>query len=343
MSLSRVDSCKSCQECHFRRSYVGCAQGKKRRENAKGWRNHTIASSILQHISIAAKLFLERPIHGRPSGSFSKFKRICPIKNKVKNAGATLDPSSTTFDDTYFKLILQGKTLFSSYQALLTNSKTKGLVYKFASSKQSFNEAFVNSMIKISSLNGGQEIRKDYMSDSGIGYGQGRISTLELPFRRVHLEASEHYILRREVGIELKAFGEWPLNRPIRREVEPENWISFAMKLKSKYCSESNILRCEVEIGSGTGKLFVDSQPPLRCEHDILRRGVEIGSGIGKLFVDNQPSLRFSRPFAVKLSLCCLGSNILRCEVEISPETRKLLLTTSRPFVVKLNLTLAKT
>lgn len=91
----------------------------------------------------------------------ASLRNVCPIKNKAKNAGATMDPSSTAFDNTYFKLILQGKTLFSSDQALLTNPKTKGLVYKFASSKQSFEKAFVNSMIKMSSLNGGQEIRKD--------------------------------------------------------------------------------------------------------------------------------------------------------------------------------------
>ncbi|TYG75152.1 hypothetical protein ES288_D03G006900v1 [Gossypium darwinii] len=91
----------------------------------------------------------------------ASLRNVCPIKNKAKNAGATMDPSSTAFDNTYFKLILQGKTLFSSDQALLTNPKTKGLVYKFGSSKQSFEKAFVNSMIKMSSLNGGQEIRKD--------------------------------------------------------------------------------------------------------------------------------------------------------------------------------------
>ncbi|KAE8693470.1 Peroxidase 66 [Hibiscus syriacus] len=91
----------------------------------------------------------------------ASLRSVCSIKNKAKNAGATMDPSSTTFDNTYFKLILQGRTLFSSDQALLTNPKTKGLVYKFASSKQSFENAFVNSMIKMSSLNGGQEIRKD--------------------------------------------------------------------------------------------------------------------------------------------------------------------------------------
>lgn len=72
-----------------------------------------------------------------------------------------MDPSSTTFDNTYYKLILQGKGLFSSDQALLTTPKTKDLVSRFATSKDTFYKAFVNSMIKMSSLTGGQEIRKD--------------------------------------------------------------------------------------------------------------------------------------------------------------------------------------
>lgn len=72
-----------------------------------------------------------------------------------------MDPSSTTFDNTYYKLVLQKKGLFSSDQALLSNPKTKNLVQIFATSKQAFRKAFVNSMIKMSSLTGGQEIRKD--------------------------------------------------------------------------------------------------------------------------------------------------------------------------------------
>ncbi|KAK9948353.1 hypothetical protein M0R45_003934 [Rubus argutus] len=91
----------------------------------------------------------------------ASLKNICPIKNRPKNAGATMDPSSTTFDNTYFKLILQGKSLFSSDQALLNFPKTKNLVTKFASSQEAFLDAFVNSMIKMSSITGGQEIRKD--------------------------------------------------------------------------------------------------------------------------------------------------------------------------------------
>ncbi|KAH0719414.1 hypothetical protein KY290_014942 [Solanum tuberosum] len=88
-------------------------------------------------------------------------KGICPLKNRAKNAGSPMDPSSTMFDNTYYKLILQNKSLFSSDQALLSNPKTKNLVSDFASSKEAFFKAFANSMIKMSSINGGQEVRKD--------------------------------------------------------------------------------------------------------------------------------------------------------------------------------------
>ncbi|XP_002277612.2 peroxidase 64 [Vitis vinifera] len=91
----------------------------------------------------------------------ASLRSVCPKKNNVKNAGATMDPSPTTFDNTYYKLILQGRSLFSSDEALLTFPKTKNLVSKFATSKETFSKAFVNSIIKMSSITGGQEIRKD--------------------------------------------------------------------------------------------------------------------------------------------------------------------------------------
>nr|XP_043617866.1 peroxidase 64-like [Erigeron canadensis] len=91
----------------------------------------------------------------------ARLRRVCPIRNNAKNAGVTMDPSSTTFDNTYFKLILQQKVLFSSDNALLSLPKTKSLVSKFANSKDAFSKAFVKSMIKMSSVTGGQEIRKD--------------------------------------------------------------------------------------------------------------------------------------------------------------------------------------
>ncbi|KAJ4962172.1 hypothetical protein NE237_022111 [Protea cynaroides] len=85
----------------------------------------------------------------------------CPMHNTVKNAGSPMVPSPTTFDNTYFKQVLLGKSLFSSDEALMTTSGTKGLVSQFASSKEAFNEAFVKSMIKMSSLPGGEEVRLD--------------------------------------------------------------------------------------------------------------------------------------------------------------------------------------
>ncbi|XP_009605169.1 peroxidase 64-like [Nicotiana tomentosiformis] len=91
----------------------------------------------------------------------STLKGICPLKNRAKNAGTAMDTSSTTFDNSYYKLILQNKSLFSSDQALLSIPKTKTLVSDFASSKEAFFKAFANSMIKMSSINGGQEVRKD--------------------------------------------------------------------------------------------------------------------------------------------------------------------------------------
>ncbi|XP_055806605.1 peroxidase 64-like isoform X2 [Solanum dulcamara] len=96
----------------------------------------------------------------RPSFAAS-LKGICPLKNRAKNAGINNDPSPTTFDNTHYRLILQKKSLLSSDHALLTTPKTKSLVYKFATSKAAFHKAFSNSMIKMSSLTGGQEVRKD--------------------------------------------------------------------------------------------------------------------------------------------------------------------------------------
>ncbi|KAK7855949.1 peroxidase 64 [Quercus suber] len=88
-------------------------------------------------------------------------RSICPEHNKVRSAGTTLDSTTTAFDNAYYKLLLKGKSIFSSDEALLSTPKTKALVSKFASSQEEFDKAFVKSMIKMSSLAGGQEIRLD--------------------------------------------------------------------------------------------------------------------------------------------------------------------------------------
>ncbi|XP_004238381.1 peroxidase 64-like [Solanum lycopersicum] len=92
----------------------------------------------------------------------ANLKKICPVKNTTKNAGATMDTTTFLFDNAYYKLILQKKGLFSSDSTLLTNSRTKTLVLNFANSQHEFFKAFADSMIKMSSISGsGQEIRHD--------------------------------------------------------------------------------------------------------------------------------------------------------------------------------------
>ncbi|KAF3969435.1 hypothetical protein CMV_006765 [Castanea mollissima] len=92
----------------------------------------------------------------------ASLRSVCPVHNKAKNAGTTLDSTTTTFDNVFYKLLLRGKSIFSSDQAPLTTPETKALVSKFASSQQEFDKAFVKSMIKMSSITtGGQEIRLD--------------------------------------------------------------------------------------------------------------------------------------------------------------------------------------
>ncbi|KAH0463301.1 hypothetical protein IEQ34_007883 [Dendrobium chrysotoxum] len=99
------------------------------------------------------------------SSSFAVgLRKICPAHNKVRSAGAGLDSTATIFDNAYFKLLLQGKSLFSSDQALLTNPRTKQLITQFASSQAKFNAEFVKSMVKMGSLKGGKEVRLDCRS-----------------------------------------------------------------------------------------------------------------------------------------------------------------------------------
>ncbi|CAA0831069.1 Peroxidase 64 [Striga hermonthica] len=92
----------------------------------------------------------------------AQLRQACPLHNTNPNAGAVLDSSPLAFDNAYYKMILQGKSIFSSDQALLTDSGTRALVMKFASSQDEFYKAFAKSMIKMSSISGGGgEIRLD--------------------------------------------------------------------------------------------------------------------------------------------------------------------------------------
>ncbi|XP_073285902.1 peroxidase 64 [Primulina huaijiensis] len=90
----------------------------------------------------------------------ASLRQVCPVHNKVNNAGSFLDSTPTVFDNAYYKSLLQGKSIFSSDQALLTTSTTKALITKYATNQQEFFEGFIKSMIKMSSIGGGgNEIR----------------------------------------------------------------------------------------------------------------------------------------------------------------------------------------
>ncbi|KAL9272620.1 Peroxidase 64-like protein [Drosera capensis] len=58
-------------------------------------------------------------------------------------------------------LILQGRGLLTSDQTFLTSLVTKDLVTEFADSQEAFYNAFVESMIKMSSITGGVEVRRN--------------------------------------------------------------------------------------------------------------------------------------------------------------------------------------
>ncbi|CAN8276955.1 unnamed protein product [Cochlearia groenlandica] len=90
----------------------------------------------------------------------ASLRGVCPAHNRAKNAGASMDVSTTSFDNVYYKMLMQGKSLFSSDQSLMTSHSTKKLVAKYASSNEEYERAFVKSMIKMSSISGnGNEVR----------------------------------------------------------------------------------------------------------------------------------------------------------------------------------------
>ncbi|KAE8702397.1 putative germin-like protein 9-2 [Hibiscus syriacus] len=163
------------------------------------------------------------------------------------------------------------------------------------------------------------------MSGSGVGYGQGRISTLEPPFRWTapRKPAWMRVVGARRAAIRIgttelrfwKPFVAgsracWNCIWLLRREFEPENWTSFVVKLKSN-------ARCVV------------SRP---ISFDVkLKLALKLGNYL----------LTTSGPFVVKLNLCCLEPNLLRYEVEIGSEIGKLFIDNQRSLHREVELALS--
>ncbi|EOA13717.1 hypothetical protein CARUB_v10026787mg [Capsella rubella] len=80
-------------------------------------------------------------------------KKKCPrSSNRGKNAGTVLDSTASVFDNVYYKLILSGKGVFGSDQALLGDSRTKWIVETYAQDQKAFFREFAASMVKLGNV-----------------------------------------------------------------------------------------------------------------------------------------------------------------------------------------------
>ena len=86
-------------------------------------------------------------------------RRACPANNTARAAGSAMDSTSTAFDNAYYRMLLSGRGLFSSDEALLTHPKTRGFVALYAASHDAFFKAFIDSMLRMSALNAAGEVR----------------------------------------------------------------------------------------------------------------------------------------------------------------------------------------
>ncbi|KAE8668980.1 hypothetical protein F3Y22_tig00112276pilonHSYRG00034 [Hibiscus syriacus] len=227
------------------------------------------------------------------------------------------------------------------------------------------------------------------VSDSGVDYSQGRASTLELPFR---VRPSQRRLVvvvdrRRPPVISGKTqkgrlfpkafdppvskihivFEKWPQRRLDLGFKTPNLPLEFIGRASLKPSLSPNqtltlivclwgLLMVAVKSGDGCvrgqrrgawGTCWLGSgngtgRETVRVWEPCVGSGTCV-TGFAFLFQPlklnlNEILLTSSGPFVVKLNLRCLESNILRCEVEIDSEIGKSLLTSSGPFVVKLNL-----
>lgn len=81
-----------------------------------------------------------------------KLKSKCPKPNKDRNAGQFLDSTSSTFDNNYYKQLMEGKGVFGSDQSLFVDYRTKWIVESFAIDQGLFFKEFVNSMVKLGNV-----------------------------------------------------------------------------------------------------------------------------------------------------------------------------------------------
>lgn len=86
------------------------------------------------------------------SGFAQILTNICSKPNLDKNAGQFLDSTSSTFDNVYYKRLLEGKGVFGSDQSLFGDFRTKGIVGMFAKDQNLFFKEFAASMVKLGNV-----------------------------------------------------------------------------------------------------------------------------------------------------------------------------------------------
>ncbi|KAK4350799.1 hypothetical protein RND71_030112 [Anisodus tanguticus] len=79
-------------------------------------------------------------------------KKTCPKPNTDRNAGQFLDPTSSVFDNNYYKQIVSGKGVFASDQSLLNDYKTGWIIKAFSNDQALFFKEFAASMIKLENV-----------------------------------------------------------------------------------------------------------------------------------------------------------------------------------------------
>lgn len=81
-----------------------------------------------------------------------QLRKKCPTPNKDPNAGEFLDSTSSSFDNDYYKRLVEGKAVFGSDQTLFGDGRTKWMVESFAADQSLFFIEFAASMVKMGSV-----------------------------------------------------------------------------------------------------------------------------------------------------------------------------------------------
>lgn len=81
-----------------------------------------------------------------------KLRKKCPKPNGDHNTVDFLDPTSSTFDNDYYRRLITGKGVFGSDQALAGDYRTRWIVEAFAKDQSLFFKEFTALMVKLGNV-----------------------------------------------------------------------------------------------------------------------------------------------------------------------------------------------